>query len=291
MPALAVEYDDWPSLPRGGHARGEHGAAAPVRVLRGAPDVERGLGKLHRGGEVERDGEVPVAALDAREGGIAGHPRVGDEGIELAVGLHRPVHHRPVEALGGHVATEANRAAVPVSGAELARDRVGDPGVDVVDDHVGALGGEPLHRGPPDPVAGPGHDDRVALETPCDRRQLLDLFKRPAAHQCPRQRRVPAGDRNNPSPSGSIYGARRRRPAKRRPPRRGTGHGRGEELQVGLAKRNPPTLRSVKRPCHLAFHVTVGMQVGYARRPRRRRPAGRPGAPRHAEANDRERNR
>ena len=184
IPALAVEYEDCPSLPSAETLAVNTRAAPPVRVPRGAPGVKRGLGELHRSRQVEGQGEVPVIAIDARESGVTGHPRVGDEGIELAVGLYRPVHHLTVEAFGGDVPAPADSRSPSRSASRAPRrPHQPPPGRCRSRPRLAPSRREPLDRGPPDPVAGSGHDDGVALEAAGDGLDLLDLFERPSVHQ------------------------------------------------------------------------------------------------------------
>ena len=131
--------------------------------------------RRQRPGDAEGDDGVDV---EHRLELLVGHPvgdavpgvaGVVDDDVDRAEGVDRGGDQLVGGAGLGQVAGVDGGFAV-----DLARGLLGDVGVEVVDQHLGALAGEQLRGGPADPAGRPGDDRRFPIKK--SHRSALSLY-------------------------------------------------------------------------------------------------------------------
>jgi hypothetical protein len=152
---------------------GTGGAAAQTRLGGGVDDRalalgehvrQGGSGQQERRGEVDADEPLPLGVGDIGGGAHAVHdPGVVDQDVQAAEGRdgggHDLIHHVLLAQVTGH--RDGRAACRP----DLLRHGLGAPGVEVGDQDLGALAGEPQSRGPAYAGTRAGDDDACVLQT------------------------------------------------------------------------------------------------------------------------------
>jgi hypothetical protein len=125
------------------------------------------LAQMRRGGadDAERDDGVDVEHPLVR---VVGHlvdrrvdrvARVVDDDVDLAPGVERRLHERVGRALLGQIA--AVDRGLP---GDLRCRLLGEIGVEVIDDHLGAVLAQQLRRRPADAAGGTGDDRHLVVQ-------------------------------------------------------------------------------------------------------------------------------